>query len=48
MLHFELSSVPSVSSMNSDHHQNSLLANKEFINLQKVKQPAYVKTVHQH
>ena len=49
MLRFELSSVRSVSSINSDRPPEQLVRKQGLVHKpQEVKQPAYVKTVHQH
>jgi hypothetical protein len=49
MLCFELSSVLSVSSTNSDPPPEQLASKQGVIHKPpEVKQPAYVKTVHQH
>jgi len=49
MLRFELSRVRSVSSINSDRSPEQLVSKQGVLHKPpEVKQPAYVKTVHQH
>ena len=49
MLCFELSSVPSVNNINSDPTPEQLASKQGVVHKPpEVKQPAYVKTVHQH
>jgi len=49
MLCFELSSVPSGSNVNSDRPPEQLVSKQGVVHKPpEVKQPAYVKNVHQH
>ena len=49
MFRFELSSVPSVSSINSDQPPEQLVSKQGVVHKPpEVKQPVFVKTVHQH